>query len=40
MVMARHWYSSSPVVDGHPLLHEPGFWPAYLADVRTPYSRV
>ena len=33
MVMARHWYSSSPVVDGHPLLREPGFWPAHLADL-------
>ncbi|MGI5350494.1 hypothetical protein ACQEU8_20295 [Streptomyces sp. CA-250714] len=33
MVMARHWYSSSPVVDGHPLLGEPGFWPAHLADL-------
>lgn len=33
MVMARHWYSSSPVVDGHPLLQEPGFWPAHLADL-------
>jgi hypothetical protein len=33
MVMARHWYSSSPVVDGHPLLDEPGFWPAHLADL-------
>jgi hypothetical protein len=33
MVMARHWYSSSPVVDGHALLDEPGFWPAYLADL-------
>lgn len=25
--------SSSPVVDGDPLLNEPGFWPAYLADL-------
>ncbi|MFI6360580.1 hypothetical protein ACIBJF_50600 [Streptomyces sp. NPDC050743] len=33
MVMARHWYSSSPVVDGLPLLYEPGFWPAHLADL-------
>ncbi|MGW1963757.1 hypothetical protein ACWCPD_26430 [Streptomyces sp. NPDC001935] len=33
MVMARHWYSSSPVVDGHPLLDEPGFWPAYLVNL-------
>ncbi|MFE9451868.1 hypothetical protein [Streptomyces sp. NPDC006739] len=33
MVMARHWYSSSPVVDGVPLLYEPGFWPAHLADL-------
>ncbi|MFJ8201079.1 hypothetical protein [Streptomyces sp. NPDC096152] len=33
MVMARHWYSSSPVVDGLPLLDEPGFWPAHLADL-------
>ncbi|MFD0507688.1 hypothetical protein ACFQ0G_42880 [Streptomyces chiangmaiensis] len=31
--MARHLYSSSPVVDGHLLLEEPGFWPAYLADL-------
>jgi hypothetical protein len=33
MVTARHRYSSSPVVDGHPLLDEPGFWPAHLADL-------
>ncbi|MGW3360748.1 hypothetical protein ACWDFL_36055 [Streptomyces bungoensis] len=33
MAMARHWYSSSPVVDGHPLLDEPGFRPAHLADL-------
>lgn len=33
MVMARLRYSSSPVVDGHPLLDEPGFWPAHLADL-------
>ncbi|MFJ8661119.1 hypothetical protein [Streptomyces sp. NPDC093795] len=33
MVMARHSYASAPVVDGHSLLDEPGFWPAYLADL-------
>ncbi|MDH6493971.1 hypothetical protein [Streptomyces sp. SAI-149] len=33
MVMTRHWYSASPVADGHSLLDEPGFWPAYLADL-------
>ncbi|MFJ2953553.1 hypothetical protein [Streptomyces sp. NPDC087270] len=33
MVMTRHWYSSSPVVDGHPLIDLPGFWPAHLADL-------
>ncbi|MEU9446061.1 hypothetical protein AB0D42_35385 [Streptomyces sp. NPDC048304] len=33
MVMARNCYSSSPVVDGHPLVDEPGFWPAHLADL-------
>jgi len=33
MVMARHWYSASPVVDGHPLLDLPGFWSAHLADL-------
>ncbi|MFF4397249.1 hypothetical protein [Streptomyces sp. NPDC001480] len=33
MVMARHWYSSAPVVDGDPLLDQPGFWPAHLADL-------
>ncbi|MGA5559459.1 hypothetical protein [Streptomyces lavendulocolor] len=38
MVMARHWYSSSPVVDGHPLLDEPGFWPAYLADLADGFA--
>ncbi|WP_146067900.1 hypothetical protein [Streptomyces sp. Ru72] len=32
MVMARHWYSSAPVVDGLPLLGEPGFWAAHLVD--------
>ena len=38
MVMARHWYSSSPVVDGHALLDEPGFWPAYLADLTEGFT--
>jgi hypothetical protein len=33
MVMARHWRSSFPVVDGHSLLDEPGFWPAHVADM-------
>lgn len=33
MVMARHWYASAPVVDGLPLLDEPGFWAAHLADL-------
>ncbi|TQF01552.1 hypothetical protein E6W39_03960 [Kitasatospora acidiphila] len=33
MVMARHWYSSVPVVDGLPLLGEPGFWAAHLVDL-------
>lgn len=33
MVMARHWYASAPVVDGLPLLNEPGFWAAHLADL-------
>ncbi|MFE0458926.1 hypothetical protein ACFW1A_06645 [Kitasatospora sp. NPDC058965] len=33
MVMARHWYSSAPVVDGLPLLDEPGFWAAHLVDL-------
>ncbi|MGW1070964.1 hypothetical protein ACWD4F_41525 [Streptomyces aureus] len=27
MVMARHWYSAWPVVDGHPLLDEKAFGP-------------
>lgn len=31
--MARHWYSSAPVVDGLPLLGEPGFWAAHLVDL-------
>ncbi|MCM3300417.1 hypothetical protein [Streptomyces pseudogriseolus] len=38
MVMARHCYSSSPVVDGHPLLDKPGFWPAYLADLAEGFT--
>ncbi|MFI9045975.1 hypothetical protein [Streptomyces sp. NPDC053427] len=38
MVMARHWYSLSPVVDGHPLLGEPGFWAAHLADLCEGFS--
>ncbi|MFH8387590.1 hypothetical protein ACH4E7_43040 [Kitasatospora sp. NPDC018058] len=33
MAMARHWYSSAPVVDGLPLLDEPGFWAAHLVDL-------
>ncbi|WP_371493407.1 hypothetical protein OG871_39390 [Kitasatospora sp. NBC_00374] len=33
MAMARHWYSSAPVVDGLPLLGEPGFWAAHLVDL-------
>ncbi|MFG3256890.1 hypothetical protein [Streptomyces sp. NPDC048172] len=33
MVMTRQWYASAPVVDGGPLLEEPGFWAAYLADL-------
>ncbi|MGW3205745.1 hypothetical protein [Streptomyces sp. NPDC001135] len=33
MATARRWYSSSPDVDGHPLLDEPGLWPAHLADL-------
>ncbi|GAA1929728.1 hypothetical protein GCM10009837_64330 [Streptomyces durmitorensis] len=33
MAMARHWYASAPVVDGLPLLDEPGFWAAHLADL-------
>jgi hypothetical protein len=33
MVMARHWCSSFPVVDGHSLLDEPGLWPAHVADM-------
>jgi hypothetical protein len=31
--MARHWYSSAPVVDGLLLLDEPGFWAAHLVDL-------
>lgn len=38
MVMARRLYASSPVVDGHPLLDEPGFWPAYLADLAEGFA--
>ncbi|MEU5525282.1 hypothetical protein ABZ759_32895 [Streptomyces sp. NPDC047860] len=33
MVMARHLYASSPVVDGLPLLAEPEFWAAHLIDL-------
>ncbi|GGV27145.1 hypothetical protein GCM10010495_49040 [Kitasatospora herbaricolor] len=33
MAMARHWYSSAPVVEGLPLLGEPGFWAAHLVDL-------
>ncbi|MFD5099842.1 hypothetical protein [Streptomyces albidochromogenes] len=33
MVMARHLYTSAPVVDGLPLLEEPGFWAAHLAEL-------
>ncbi|MFJ6479001.1 MULTISPECIES: hypothetical protein [unclassified Streptomyces] len=33
MVMVLPPYSSSPVVNGHPLLDEPGFWPAHLAEL-------
>ncbi|MEV0368961.1 hypothetical protein AB0I10_03905 [Streptomyces sp. NPDC050636] len=33
MVMARRWYASSPVIDGLPLIAEPGFWAAHLADL-------
>ncbi|MER7755253.1 hypothetical protein [Kitasatospora sp. NPDC097643] len=33
MAMARRWYSSAPVVDGLPLLDEPGFWAAHLIDL-------
>ncbi|MGC0397855.1 hypothetical protein RKD27_000499 [Streptomyces sp. SAI-126] len=38
MVMTRHWYSASPVADGHSLLDEPGFWPAYLADLAGEFT--
>ena len=31
--MDRHWYHSSPTVDGLPLLADPAFWPAHLADL-------
>ncbi|WP_138897214.1 hypothetical protein [Streptomyces chryseus] len=31
--MARHLYASAPVVDGLPLLEEPGFWAAHLAEL-------
>ncbi|MEU9117390.1 hypothetical protein AB0D04_38045 [Streptomyces sp. NPDC048483] len=31
--MARHRYASSPIVNGLPLLAEPGFWAAHLADL-------
>ncbi len=33
MVMERHWYECSPVVDGSPLLADPSFWAAHLADL-------
>lgn len=33
MVMARGLYSSSPVVDGLPLLAEPEFWAAHLVEM-------
>ncbi|MFJ1707455.1 hypothetical protein [Kitasatospora sp. NPDC088346] len=33
MAMARHGYSSAPVVDGLPLLDGPGFWAAHLVDL-------
>ncbi|MFI9161610.1 hypothetical protein [Kitasatospora aureofaciens] len=33
MAMARHWYSSAPVVDGSPFLDKPGFWAAHLVDL-------
>ncbi|MEU9847838.1 hypothetical protein [Streptomyces sp. NPDC047985] len=33
MVMARHWYSSAPVMDGLSLLDEPGFWAAHLVEL-------
>ncbi|MFD0264913.1 hypothetical protein ACFVH7_42400, partial [Kitasatospora indigofera] len=33
MAMARHWYSSAPVVDGIPFLDEPGFWVAHLVEL-------
>ncbi|TJZ56881.1 hypothetical protein FCH28_05075 [Streptomyces piniterrae] len=33
MVMARHWYASSPVVDGLPLMAQTGFWAAHLANL-------
>ncbi|MFE0725812.1 hypothetical protein [Streptomyces rochei] len=36
--MARHWYSSSPVVEGLTLLDEPGFCPAYLADLAEGFA--
>ncbi|MEU6273034.1 hypothetical protein ABZ871_11570 [Streptomyces populi] len=38
MAMARHRYSSSPVVDGNPFLEEPGFRPAYLADLADGFA--
>ncbi|MFE4176586.1 hypothetical protein ACFRR7_31840 [Streptomyces sp. NPDC056909] len=38
MAMARHLYSSAPVVDGLPLLDEPGFWVAHLADLCEGFS--
>lgn len=33
MVMPRYRYESVPVADGLPLLDEPGFWAAHLADL-------
>jgi hypothetical protein len=38
MVMARHWYSSAPFVDGLPWVGEPEFWTAYLADLSDGFS--
>ncbi|MEV6501373.1 hypothetical protein [Streptomyces prunicolor] len=38
MVMARHWCSSAPVVDGQSLLDEPGFWPAHVADLSEGFA--
>ncbi|GAA2079821.1 hypothetical protein GCM10009801_37700 [Streptomyces albiaxialis] len=38
MVMTRTRYASAPVVDGLPLLDEPGFWAAYLADLAGEFA--